>query len=197
MSGDSSLFDEITPASNSISVKFDDGKLLNVRGFGQVVTPLGRLRAMYVPNLCANLLSVHQLNKIGAGISFLPEGAEIRFQGKRYPVSSFNNIFQLDEVLASFYSIYHELDVWHQRMGHLNFPTVISFLKRFGMTFEKPQSPFCKICIQAKQPEKKFMRRDSYSKKPLERVHSDIGGPIDKSYEGYQYWITFIDEHSC
>ena len=43
-----------------------------------------------------------------------------------------------------------------------------------------------------------FKSKDSYmSSRPLEIIHSDIGGPImPATREGYRYWITFIDRHT-
>ena len=34
--------------------------------------------------------------------------------------------------------------------------------------------------------------------KPVQLIHSNVGGPITPaSHEGYSYWITFIDDHTC
>jgi transposase InsO family protein len=52
------------------------------------------------------------------------------------------------------------------------------------------------VCLQSKLCEKKFKPRSNYSQSRLERIHSDIGGPIPTSYDGFKYWITFLDEHS-
>ena len=94
MSGDLSLFENVSPLPHEVSIKFGDGKCLHAKGSGQVITPLGRLGAIFVPQLCANLLSVHQLNLSGASICFLPNFAEIRFNGKAYPVSMTGNILR-------------------------------------------------------------------------------------------------------
>ena len=33
---------------------------------------------------------------------------------------------------------------------------------------------------------------------PLELIHSDVGGPIEPTtHDGYCFWITFIDDHTC
>jgi len=98
MSGDAALFEDLTPMNHVVSIKFGDGKFLQAKGSGQVTTPLGRLRAIFVPNLCANLLSVHQLNLSGASVCFLPNHAEIRLDGKTFPVTMIGNIFQLEEL---------------------------------------------------------------------------------------------------
>jgi hypothetical protein len=178
-------------------VKFGDGMKLQATGIGQVITPIGQLEAIYVPQLCANLLSVSQLNKAGASVSFLPEKSEIMFSGRRFPVNLVGNIFQIDEMYCFHSNIPEELHIWHQKLGHLNFPAVISYLKRFGIQLDKRVSNlFCRTCAQAKLSERRFHSRDSVMKTILGRVHSDIGGPIPRSHEGYCLWVTFLDESS-
>src|SRR4029079_19043350 len=63
MTGNQGLFLQLSSVAGDIFVKFGDGKRLKAQGIGQVTTPLGQLEALYVPQLCANLLSVSQLNK--------------------------------------------------------------------------------------------------------------------------------------
>ncbi len=60
---------------------------------GPVNTPIGIVEALFVPQLCANLLSVHELNSMGASVCFFPDGAEIFYQSKRFSVSVIGNIF--------------------------------------------------------------------------------------------------------
>lgn len=190
MSGDRSLFNKLNSLERPVFVKFGDGKRLKAQGSGQVTTPIGILTAIYVPQLCANLLSVHQLNQDGASVSFHPQKAEICYAGQRFSVSTVGNIFQVDEA-SCFFATQNEYDLWHQKLGHLNFPAVIAFLKRFGITFDKPPSSFCRICAEAKLSESKFIHRELCSR---DAIHSDIGDTSTRSNDGFRYWITFIHE---
>jgi hypothetical protein len=61
MTGDPSFFKETTPLSHPVTIKFGDGKMLNSLCSGPVSTPIGIVEALFVPQLCANLLSVHEL----------------------------------------------------------------------------------------------------------------------------------------
>src|SRR5690348_14739353 len=129
---------------------------------------------------CAqNLLSVSQLNKSGAIVNFLPENSEIRDSGQKFPVILVVNIFK-DEEICYLHSTYTEsLSPWHQKLGHLNFPAVISFLRRLGIKVDRSrQNLFCRLCAQAKLIEKRFTSRYHLVRNVLGRVHSDIGGPI-------------------
>lgn len=199
MSGDEMLFDEIKPIQRDTFVKFGDGERLKVEGSGQVTTPLGTLTALFVPHMSANLLSVSQLNQAGASVCFLPEKSEIRYQGRRFGVSLVSNIFQVDELccLHSTTSDSGELLLWHQKLGHLNLPAVTSYLKRFGIVVPKGSGNFfCRVCAQAKLAERHFKTRTQRATSVLGRVHSDIGGPLELSSDGFRYWITFLDETS-
>ncbi len=119
MSGDASLFTNLSLVQPGTFVKFGDGKRLEAQGFGQVITPIGQLGALYVPQMCANLLSVSQLNKSGARISFLPEKSEIHYAGQKFSVNLVGNIYQVDEICCFHSDVSDHLSLWHQKLGHL------------------------------------------------------------------------------
>jgi transposase InsO family protein len=55
----------------------------------------------------------------------------------------------------------------------------------------------CPTCILAK--DKRYINKESFNKKEydiLERIHSDIGGPLSPTYNNYRYYITFLDKKS-
>jgi hypothetical protein len=179
-------------------IKFGDGKKLQAQSIGQIITPLGVLSdALFVPHLCANLISVSQLLEIGAFVTFLPNKSEIQLNGMIYPVTCKRNIFHIEEICHLTTTADNEIDLWHQKLGHLSYPTIISFLKRFGIHLKQPdQHHICKICMEGKLNEKRFQHRKNYLIQVLGRIHSDTSGRMVKSLDGYLYWITFIDETS-
>lgn len=54
----------------------------------------------------------------------------------------------------------------------------------------------CEPCIAGKQHRPPTPQKaERQATVPLERVHSDVHGPLDtKTPEGFLYWVTFIDE---
>jgi len=54
----------------------------------------------------------------------------------------------------------------------------------------------CEPCIAAKQHRDPFPEvASSRATQPLERVHSDLHGPLAvRTTTGYRYWVTFIDD---
>jgi len=55
----------------------------------------------------------------------------------------------------------------------------------------------CHTCLLAK--DKRHIHRESINPKTyeiLERIHSDLGGPLPRTYDFYKYYITFLDKRS-
>jgi hypothetical protein len=54
----------------------------------------------------------------------------------------------------------------------------------------------CGACQQAKSHPLSFSDSTRVTTKPLELVHSDVWGPIIKFVNGYQYYVSFLDDYS-
>jgi len=66
-----------------------------------------------------------------------------------------------------------------------------------GMTFASSEKPdtVCEPCLAGKMSSNPFPSSPSRSTQPLELIHSDLHGPLPvPTWEGYRYWITFIDD---
>ena len=85
------------------------------------------------------------------------------------------------------------IDLWHQRLGHLNKDDV----KR-TIGCEDNLKEVCETCALGKQSSKPLPKKTkNKAQKPLELVYSDILGPFEvPSPNGSRYAITFIDEYS-
>jgi hypothetical protein len=88
-------------------------------------------------------------------------------------------------------------------MGHINTESLKFLLKENNIKYNnKDFSEFlkykCLICLQAKA--NRNINKKSVNIKPykiLERVHSDLSGPINpKTYNNFEYYITFLDKKS-
>ena len=83
--------------------------------------------------------------------------------------------------------------LWHKRLGHLNFRDVAN------TTDEASQaSDFCETCALGKISKKPVPKlSDNKATQKLERVYSDVFGPVSpSSIGGNRYAISFIDEFS-
>ena len=95
-----------------------------------------------------------------------------------------------------------EVDLWHQRLGHLNGQQLNTLVERglaSGIKLSATSElSFCEGCVEGKMQRKPFepLTRKQ-SKKKLELVHSDVCGPLQVgSIGGSRYFVTCIDDYS-
>lgn len=164
---------------------------------------------LYVPNLKYNLLSVKRMEENGFEIYFKNGAATISRNGEIYLrtqrkgklyeavfVYSVNGIASITEEISN------ELEVWHQRFGHLN-ELSLNQLVRKEMVTGMPSKlngklNFCKICVESKMAHLPYKQvKYSKSSRPLELIHSDVCGPINPvTWNGKKYFVTFIDDYT-
>ncbi len=89
------------------------------------------------------------------------------------------------------------LDVWHQRLGHLNYASLRTYLSGQGIIWVENDPPHCRPCAlsNAKKVYNRATKRRS--DQLFHTVFTDLVGPIKP--EGFQkerYYIVFIDDYS-
>jgi transposase InsO family protein len=66
-----------------------------------------------------------------------------------------------------------------------------------GILCQDGDIPFCEVCAKAKIQRLPFPKStETRTEAPLERIHTDICGPIYCGYSKFRYFITFIDDYS-
>ena len=95
--------------------------------------------------------------------------------------------------------------LWHCRLGHCSVARLKKALRN-GLVRGMKVSPaqiakfsreFCEICVESKSTNRRIVRKGGgRARKLLERVHTDICGPIILSDRGMRYVITFVDDAS-
>jgi GAG-pre-integrase domain len=85
----------------------------------------------------------------------------------------------------------------HKRLGHPSF----SLLSRlYPRLFEKANENklFCDACELGKHTRSSYVSFGSRSSGIFELVHSDVWGPcLTTTFNGFQYFVSFIDCCSC
>jgi hypothetical protein len=91
---------------------------------------------------------------------------------------------------------------WHKKLGHIGPKALYYILKNIdnNICIDNIYKLLhnCEICLKskAKRQINKISKSPTIYKKG-ERIHSDIGGPINpKTYNNYAYYITFLDKLS-
>ena len=95
-----------------------------------------------------------------------------------------------------------DLNLWHQRLGHLNvqhFKEAIQKKSVNGVKIQKTAKlSFCEGCVEGKMHRQPFKPvGEIRSIRKLQLVHSDVCGPMStESIGGRKYFVTFIDDYS-
>ena len=204
---------------SDVQIQNANNSIMKAKGKGTVVleSACGTIElreALYVPEMQFNLISLsriaeHNLKAIfdGHECTIMHREGKIVLKGinhnglyivntnrdsVNYPLNSFN---QASEGGAKVETL------WHQRLGHIGIEKVNQMLNHNMVTGidEKMQSNIriidCENCIAGKTRRQTHKSSDNKVDKPLERISSDVEGPIHPpTKEGYRYIITFIDE---
>lgn len=156
---------------------------------------------LYVPGICANLLSVVQITSNGNQIYFSEKGCEISDKATGELIATATRKQSLYKLDVKKYGAYVcGQDVWHRRAGHCNDEILFKMKDGAvtGVNFLKNKSKeFCEICVEGKQAKLPFKTSSSSSAEILEIIHSDLCGPVEKtSLGGSKYFVTFLDDFS-
>ena len=204
-----------------VPIRLADNRIIYSEGVGTVVfrptihghksRDIEFSRVLHVPSLRNNLLAVLYLTRFkgftvhifGHSMNFIRNDtvlftATINSEGIGYlDGSTIDNSERVQ--LASTLPL--DLTLWHRRLGHLNHDSIKKMLRQnlvTGLTLEssaKPD-PICEPCLAGKMHANPFPSSESRSSELLELIHSDLHYVGTTSHSGFNYWITFIDDHS-
>ena len=84
------------------------------------------------------------------------------------------------------------------RLGHINLNRINRLVKdRILENLVLEPMSVCESFIKGKMAKRLFPPKGNRSSELLELVHTDVCGPINiRAHGGYEYFITFIDDHS-
>jgi hypothetical protein len=85
---------------------------------------------------------------------------------------------------------------WHHRLGHVNKDKIASMRRNNQLPSirNKFHSDPCLDCSSGKQTRGPFKGHIYKATKPGEVSHSDVVGPLSKSFSECKYFVSFIDE---
>ena len=81
--------------------------------------------------------------------------------------------------------------MWHRRLGHASEEVIKKTIPIAGSL------KFCEGCMESKFDRRPFNDEVQREKSLLERVYSDVCGPMEEtSLGGARYYVSFIDGYS-
>ena len=158
--------------------------------------------ALLAPKFPTSLFSVRAAVEKGALVNFSQTSTTLSSGDTQFNIIQEGKLYFLQTDDTAVYTT-KTLDEWHKTLGHMNNDDILQLETRTrGMTVGKSSittSRPCTTCLESKSTRKPKSVDDPpiYAVKPLERVHTDVAGPIDpRSREGFRYIINFVDEYS-
>ncbi|CAI7771776.1 unnamed protein product [Closterium sp. NIES-53] len=179
---------------------------------------VGLKNVLWVPDLCANLISTGQLGDAGVNTetigleryrAYNDERLIWDLQWKGDVHKRMWQIPQGDEqiggsavVKASATSGQADWETWHRRLAHVAVSTLEVMHKEkcvHGLQLQRDGAHYgsCEACMQNKFARFPFPRTEGSAKAPLEVVHMDLVGPMrTEGTRGVLYFLTMVDEWS-
>ena len=153
---------------------------------------------LFVPQLASNLISVTSATKNHhIRFNFTNGQCQIMYGDQTLATARLQESLLVLESAGTFaYSTKSVDDItWHKRLGHINqeymtkkpIQSIIGSIEKFS----------CDTCHKNKSTRNISRTPMTKSKRPLEKIHSDLAGPITPtSLGGNKYVITFTDDYS-
>lgn len=163
---------------------------------------------LHVPQLGRNLLSLGAASDQGSTGIFTSDklilknkAGEVQMIGHRISSKLWRAELHVVRPTAYFCNTDNQLDIWHERLGHVGHSTIESMIKNNaaeGMNESDTSKIACKSCLLGKQARKHFPSRSRKRAEVVgQRVHVDVCGPIGTpSLKRHQYFVLFKDEFS-
>lgn len=136
----------------------------------------------YVPNLCANLLSVRQMTKDGKKIIFEGNTCKIIDSNENIitTAKAHNDLYRLDSkphIAKENVFVAESFHLWHRRMGHICNTKLREVQNaNLGINFGKENKEPCVICLKGKQTRRPNKEIGTRATELLQLVHSDVLG---------------------
>ncbi|GJV82426.1 retrovirus-related pol polyprotein from transposon TNT 1-94 [Tanacetum coccineum] len=207
---DKSMFHSFRAVDNGQKLYMGNSATADIKGEGDVILKmtsekeLKLTNVLYVPEIRKNLVSGWLLNKFGFRLVFESDKFVLSknqmYVGKGYAV---NAMFKLNVMVVkndinkmnSFAYLIESSNVWHGRLGHVNFNSMRRLIKFNSIpNFHIDSKYKCETCVEAKLTRTSF-KSVKRTTEPLDMIHTDICDLKSLPTKGgNKYFITFIDD---
>lgn len=204
--------DSFKPLDPPRRVRFGDESYVEATGIGSITlsTKIGTRTVetklndvLYIPSFKITLISVRRLAKAGYYSMFLENECIVRSKKSKRRVlhgTVRHGLYCLNTSPLT-HSAHSAIDinVLHRRLGHLSrnrLKKMVNEGQIEGVDDLTGNLEFCEPCTLAKIKKSPFKHKSTRALRPLQLVHSDVGGPVTPCDRyGNRYWVTFIDNH--
>lgn len=202
MCNNRSLFSDFQNLTMPITIANNTTMNATGKGTVQITTQSGKsftlTDVLYVPQLASNLISVScATQNPDIRFNFVHGECQIFHQNTLLTTARTHDSLLVLQTQSAYAGVSKSIPAltWHKRLGHLNHDYMN---KRWMKTIVGPTEEFsCEGCLKNKSTRSISRIPMTKAKRPLERIHSDLAGPITPtSLGGSNYVITFTDDYS-
>lgn len=140
---------------------------------------------LYIPDIGTNLFSIVSATHDGAEVKFINNEViivrndHIEITGQRIGKSLYSLNIEAKEKREVDTGLQVSLDIWHRRLGHINYTTLKKMLSENhvnGLSFPEHsnQESVCEGCLFGKMPRLKFKTGRDRATEIGELIHSDV-----------------------
>lgn len=162
-------------------------------------------KAMHVPGLAVNLLSISKIAALGNKIVFEKDYCQVFNATNECALKCYQSDgvykVQADTEKCFIASGKTSALAWHRRLGHVNYVTMKKMRDGAveGVDFldDEANVKNCKTCAMGKMTKQMFKTSETKTTSLLELIHTDLMGPMETaSFGRAKYVLTFIDDFS-
>lgn len=204
-------FSKISPVEKSMAVKVADNRIIHAIGTGTIeiqawVDGAWQDRTinnvLYIPELNRSLFSVGAMTDrhfthyaYQDRCEFRDRHGNISCVGRRSN-NLWKMVFRLKPAIECNIATRNSLQLWHERLGHVNMELVKNASKYCNLGCTNFDDFFCEACQFGKQARKTFYPAvRPKAENPGEMIHSDVCGPMNiESPRGSRYFVLFKDD---
>lgn len=207
------FFISLTDCSKEIMIANKNIVHVKQSGAAEIVTVVGSQtfdvlirKALFIPEISTNLLSVSALVQNGNEVKFKKDICEILNQQHQFiaVADRVNGVYKVRVCgkPKETCSLTVSSVIWHYRLGHINSN---DFQKMKGGAVVgikcKEDSSFglknCSVCCEGKQTRLPFKTKGTRATNALEIVHGDVCGPMENlSIGGARYFLLLVDDYT-
>ena len=157
--------------------------------------------SLFAPSFPTNLFSVRAAVDSGAQVTFSKSSNTLSAGDTDFNIVKEGQLYFLPTTQSDAACAAKSLEQWHKDLGHMNYTDIMSLPDvTKGMNIIKTTNPgTCNTCTQSKMTVQPKSQDETpiHATRPLERVHTDVAGPITPtSREGHNFIINFVDEYT-
>ena len=187
--------------ANPSQVSIANGENVKVLGKEKIKLMSDKIESMalYVPSFPFQLLSVGKItNTLNCLAIFSPHNVIFQDCATKKTIGEgfyLDGLYYISKSnLRGFQAKLNHIQdnqLWHQRLAHPSSPILSTLFPNLGK-----DDISCETCHLSKSTRLPFKSSLSRTSKCFELVHSDVWGPTSESFDGYKYFVIFVDDFS-